>query len=170
MSIDFVYKCPCCERVMTGLPAFTFQLPDYAHAIPIAERAARVEADAETCIVDGEHYFLRSWFTVPIVGETEELEYGVWGTVSEANFNRYQEAERTGAALPGPMFSWFGSRLPLYEPSTLGLRSQLVTEVPGQRPRVAFHPDEAHPLAQDIRGGVSRERVIAIAALMLPKH
>lgn len=167
----FTFKCPCCDRCFTGLPAIMFPLPDYAHAIPERDHAARVAVDDDTCVVDSEHYFVRARLIVPIVGEEEALEFGIWGSLSAENFSRYAGSigdprqSRLGA-----MFSYVANTLPLYEESTQNLRSQLWPRDDGQRPVVELDPSQTHPLVGELRDGISRERAISFAVLVLPKH
>lgn len=170
MSDDFVYKCPCCDRVMTGLPAIAFDLPALAAGIP-KDEGHRMVMHNETCVVDDEHHFVRAVLVMPIIGETETLEFGVWGSLSHENFDRYVETIKDDdQSKLGPMFSWFSNVLPLYETSTLSLKANLIPQDGGQRPLVRFHSEEMHPAAADSREGITRERAIAFAALVLPRH
>ncbi|MEV0465699.1 DUF2199 domain-containing protein [Nocardia tengchongensis] len=56
--------------------------------------------------------------------------------------------------------------LPLYEPSTLNLKTKLRTQLPGTRPLVELEPTD-HPLAVEQRTGITRARVQAIAEQLL---
>ena len=88
---------------------------------------------------------------VPIIGQTERLHRGVWGTLSRANFERYRAAfDDTDQSKLGPMFSWLASHLPKY-PETLNLRCSVAPRDDRLRPVVHLAPDEEHPLALDQR-------------------
>ncbi len=166
-----VYKCPCCERVLTGLPALAFGLPDFAAAIAKHEVEGRVSGDDDRCVVDDEHYFIRATMSVPIIGATETLEFSIWGTVSQDNFDRYQATfHEDHQSRLGTMFSWFASRLPLYEVSTLSLRGCLFLQDGRKRPVYEIDPSETHQIVTDIRNGITRERALEFAALVLPRH
>lgn len=167
----FTYTCPCCGRTEVGLPALVFDRPYAAAAIAQAQFESRVRLTDDLCAVDGEHFFIRSVLELPIVGETDSVEFGVWGSVSAQNFEHYLTAcaEHREADLE-PMFSWFSNELPLYEPTTLNLRANVVPKGGGRRPCISFDPSQDHPLIRDLACGISRERAIEFAALVLPKH
>jgi hypothetical protein len=122
------------------------------------------------CGIDGESWFVRAVLQIPVIGHADCLEWGVWGTLSEANFKRYRVTfGDDDQSRLGPMFSWFASRLPEY-PDTLNLRCNIVPRDGGQRPLIEFHPDDDHALVLDKKHGISLERAIAFVVPVLHKH
>jgi hypothetical protein len=101
------------------------------------------------------------------VGHEECLEWGVWASLSGANFERYQVSFRDeDQSKLGPMFSWFASHLPGYP----GLRCNVVPRDGRVRPLIEFHPDDDHALVLDKKNGISLERAIAFVVPVLHKH
>ena len=170
MSGKIVFRCTQCEKVHEGLPAIAFDYPAHYHDLAEAEREAKAVLTDDTCIIDEEHFFVRAVLEIPILGQHECLEWGVWGTLSSANFDRYQASfhDHDQSKL-GPMFSWFASRLPGY-PETLGLRCNVLPRDGRMRPLVDFAPDDDHPLVLDKKNGISLERAIEFVMPVLHKH
>lgn len=170
MSGKIVYRCTQCEKVHEGLPAIAFDAPAYYDGLAGSERKARAVLTDDTCLIDEEHFFVRTVLEIPILGQAECLEWGVWGTLSAANFEGYQASfhDHDQSRL-GPMFSWFASRLPGY-PETLGLRCNVLPRDGRMRPLVDFAPDDDHPLVLDKKNGISLERAIEFVMPVLHKH
>jgi hypothetical protein len=159
-----VYTCALCDKVHEGLPAITFDAPALYYEIPEDERDERAHLSADFCVIDNEHYFVRTVLTLPIKQHAETLEWGVWGSLSTDNFKRYAETfDDDGQSKLGAMFSYFSSRLRGY-PETLNETTTVHPRDGRQRPRVEFHSTSLHPLAVDQRDGISYERAIELAS------
>ena len=84
-------------------------------------------------------------------------------SLSERNYERTTEPWTTpGRESEPPYFGWLCTELPLYEPSTLGLKTQVHTRPVGERPTIALEPGD-HPLAVEQRTGITVARVQEIA-------
>jgi hypothetical protein len=170
MSDRIIYRCTQCEKMHEGLPAIAYDAPAYYYDLAEDERAGRAVLTRDLCSIDGESWFVRAVLTIPVVGHTECLEWGVWGTLSEANFERYRASFRDDdQSKLGPMFSWFASRLPDYA-DTLNLRCNLIPRDGRQRPLIEFHQGDDHSLVLDKRDGISLERAVAFVMPVLHKH
>lgn len=170
MSGKILYRCTLCEKVHEGLPAIAFDSPAHYHDLPEAERAARAMLTDDTCTIDAEQFYVRAVLEVPVAGQDECLEWGVWGTLSRNNFERYRASFHYGdQSKLGAMFSWFASRLPGY-PETLNLRCNVLPRDGGLRPLIEFAPDDEHPLVLDKNNGISLERAIEFVMPVLHKH
>ena len=122
----------------------------------------RVRSTEDTCIVDGEAFFLRGHIEVPLQGADETLAYNVWCSLSRASFEgvleRWDDARRHEAA---PVFGWLSTELSPY-PSTLNLKALVHQRRKGLVPLIELEPTE-HPLAVEQRDGISRARLAEIA-------
>jgi hypothetical protein len=113
---------------------------------------------------------VRAVLEIPIIGQSETLEWGVWGSLSETSFERYvQSFDDPDQSKIGALFSWFSSSLPGYAFEE-SLRCSLLPQDNRQRPHVVFHPDDTHPLALDKKNGISLERAIEFVMPVLHKH
>ena len=170
MSDRIVYRCTKCEKVHEGLPAIAYDAPLPYYELCEDDRVNNAMLTDDLCGIDGEHWFVRAVLEIPIVGHAETLEWGVWGSLSEANFNRYRETfDDDDQSKIGPMFSWFSSRLPGY-PDTFNLRCRIVPRDDRQRPLIEFHPEDMHTLVLDHRNGISLERAIEFVMPVLHRH
>jgi len=73
--------------------------------------------------------------------------------------------ETEGREREPPYFGWLTSELPIYDPSTLSLRTHVHTQPVGTRPRIELEPTD-HPLAIEQRQGISMSRVEEIAGML----
>jgi len=152
------------------LPAIAFDAPAHYYDVPAEGRASGVTLTNDLCVIDEEAFYVRCVLQVPVLGHEDTLEWGVWSSLSEANFLKYKETfDDTDQSKLGPMFSWFASKLPSY-PSTLNLRCNVVPADNGQRPHIYFDPSQDHPLIAEIQNGISLERAIAFVEPMLHRH
>jgi hypothetical protein len=65
-----------------------------------------------------------------------------------------------------PYFGWMSTELPLYQPSTLLLKTRVHTQAVGQRPLIELEPTD-HPLAVEQHAGITLARVQEIAETLL---
>jgi hypothetical protein len=160
------FRCGACGVVHRGLPAWHFQAPLPALAIPEAEWETRVELTDDDCVIDGEAFFLKGLLEVPVHGVSEPLTWGVWLSVSDASYQRFVRSFDDPTRPAGASyFGWLCNSVPGYPDTQLLKTSLHVREYP-MRPWVELEPTE-HPLAVDQRDGVARERAVAMAEGLL---
>jgi hypothetical protein len=116
------------------------------------------------CVLNGEHYFVRSVLELPIIGsDKSRFGYGVWATLSKTNFYIYlaafDDGDMTGLC---PWFGWFSNSLQGY-PETNPLKCQVYPQNDRQRPLIELEPT-SHPLAIEQRGGITFDRLLEIYA------
>jgi hypothetical protein len=145
------------------MPTFGADAPLYFYAIPADERQTRCMLTSDTCVVDGENFFVRGCLDIPVHGERELFSYGVWVSLSKANFDQFitcfRQSKRSHV---GPFFGWLSAELPLY-PSTENLKTRVHLRDDGVRPFIELEPTN-HPLALEQKNGISIERVTEIYA------
>jgi hypothetical protein len=129
------------------------------------ERKTRGELSSDVCVIDDQYFFVRGFVEIPIIDSDEPFAWGVWVSLSRANFERagelWQDAERVNEP---PYFGWFSNSLPGY-PETLELKTAIHSRAAGVRPYIGLEPT-AHPLAVEQRNGITMARVTQIAELM----
>jgi hypothetical protein len=164
------WTCPSCGEAHRGLFDLALDRPDHCTGEPATARNAELDKSGnflseDFCVLDGEHYFVRCVLSLPLLGASEtHFGYGVWSTLSEANFDSYVESfdsEQQGGL--GPWFGWFSNALKGY-PDTLNLKCRVHPRDGRQRPIVALEPTE-HPLAREQQVGISFDRVLDLYAL-----
>lgn len=117
----------------------------------------------------GEHFFVRGRLVIPVTDAAPgtEFDWGAWVSLSRDNFARSRSLWTTaGREREEPYFGWLSTDLPLYQPSTLSLKTRVRTQPVGQRPLVELEPID-HPLAVEQRTGITLARVQEIAETLL---
>lgn len=156
------YTCSCCGKYHEELPtSYGNPAPVYYYDAAPEEREDRFEIDDDLCIMDNEHFFIRGCIEIPIIGTDEHLIWGIWVSLSEANFNNIKEHWDKQELLE-PMFGWLSTDLPCY-PDTVNLKTMVHPRPDGIRPFIELEPTD-HPLSVELRDGVTIERVQEIAA------
>jgi hypothetical protein len=155
------YTCGCCGKYHEELPtSYGNPAPVYYHIASPEEQEDRFELNEDLCIMDNEHFFIRGCIEIPINGTDEHLIWGVWVSLSETNFNKVKENWDTQELLE-PMYGWLSTTLPCYT-DTVNLKALVHPRPNGIRPYIELEPTD-HPLAVELRDGVSIERVKEIA-------
>ena len=148
------FDCPCCGKRYADLPAVVFDGPAVTGDVDMQ--------GADFCVLDSEHFFVRTVLTVPIIGKAMPMEWGVWSSLSGTNFQIYKDAyASTDRAALGTMFSYLGNEIPGYSGS-LALRSRIHPQNDRQRPFVEFDPSQEHPLVRAQTEGITLDRAIEL--------
>lgn len=167
---DREWTCPCCGEKHAGIFDLACDNPEFWQG----DREKKPNSGArfsntilteDFCILEGEHFFVRSVLNMPIIGRAgREFGYGIWVTLSKKNFDLYLDTFDAGEqGHLGPWFGWFSNRLKGY-PDTLNLKCQVHPKDGRQRPSVELESTE-HPLAVEQREGIAFDRILDIYAL-----
>ena len=160
------YRCRSCGEFHEGLPAWHFEAPAQAYAVPEADREHRLVLSADNCEIDGREFYLKGLLELPVRGSTEPFVFGVWLAVSPESYERFAELFADPTREAGESFSGrLCNSIPGY-PETLGLQARLVVREYPMRPWVELGAVE-HLLAQDQHGALTQERAIAMAERLL---
>jgi len=154
------FRCSCCGEPHDGLPfSYGTIAPAYLSDELRGSRGSVI--GDEQCVIEGEHFFVKARVVLPVLDAVEDFEWGVWVSLSEVNFARmgdlWTDPERVNEP---PYFGWLSTDLPLYEPTTLSLATNVHSQAVGARPLVELEPTD-HPLALEQRTVV---RVLAAHA------
>lgn len=160
------FTCKSCGQEHDGIPfGYTMAAPVYWNP-DLAARPGNMLAE-EQCVIDNEHFFVRGRIVLPVRDADDDFEWGVWVSLSKANFVRMAEVfEDPARVQEPPYFGWLSVILPGYEPTTLDLKTNLHTQELGVRPLVELEPTD-HPLAVEQREGITVARVQEFAEIAL---
>jgi hypothetical protein len=155
------YHCTKCGEEHEGLPDMAFGSPIYFEQMPAQERKRRAVLTSDTCVIDGQDYFIRCCLPVPIKLTSVSFVWGVWVSLSEKNFKRYVELFKADPPKgEGPYFGWLSNQLPEY-PDTLSLKACVQLQKNNKRPLVELEPTD-HPLAIHQRDGIPLPELLDI--------
>ena len=158
MAAIFAFKCSCCGEIHEGSPSFGFNAPDPYASLSEEQKSAMGKITDDFCSIEhseGTDYFIRAVLEVPIQGVKVPFLWGVWVSLSEKSFRRYEETYR--APVQGEVFfGWVCNRISLY-PYEQSRPSDVVIQVGGNRPKVVLHTgaSEDDPLVVDQVNGIS---------------
>ena len=150
------FKCAMCGKVQDKLPALAFMSPIYYSYLSDEDKNDMAELTEDFCIIRHPEQidrFIRTTKTFQIVDACEDLNYGIWVSVSEKTFDEYKADFKNN--IEGK--TYFGSicnEIPEYEESTLGLHVNVETRANGIRPEIILHQSE-HVLIKDWEKGIS---------------
>ena len=130
--------------------------------IPQEERASRIRLSSDACVIDDKWFFVRGCLEIPVHDYEEPFSWGVWCSVSQATFRRYEELfEHAGRQAGESFFGWLCSAIPGY-PDTQLLKAMVRLRAWPTRPFVELEPT-SHRLAVEQRDGITLARAREIA-------
>lgn len=153
------YRCATCGKAHDGLPDLGFRWPDPYFGVPESERSARIRGNSDSCVIDGEDFFIRGVILIPIRGADEHFGLGVWVSQKRENFHTY--LDRHDSAEIGPFFGWLSNRIPGYDPDTWLLKTMAHFRGRDRRPLIRLEPCD-HALYRDYSDGVTLDRAWSI--------
>ena len=166
MATDVGFRCRKCGEWHEELP-FSY------HALAPAYWAKYLAEDAESelaedqCVIRGEAYFVRGLVRLPVADMDGEFDWGVWASLSEQSFMRMSELWfQEGRESEPAAFGWLATELPVYDLSTLNLKTKVQTQELGLRPLIEVEPTD-HPLSVEQREGITSARVQEFAERLL---
>ena len=168
------YTCNTCGQYHDGLPfSYGSLAPDIVLSMNEKEQRKRVFLSTDQCEVKGQklfdekHYFILGNIDIPIIGAEEIFRWSVWVSLSKTNYERTCKLWDTeGREKEPPYFGWLCTSLPVYDPSTINLKTHVHTNPVGVRPFIELEPTD-HPLAVEQRNGITLARVQEIAEIIL---
>jgi hypothetical protein len=162
------YTCATCGRVHDDIPlSFAAEFPDMYANMGRDERDARAVIGSDQCVVDQKWFFIRGCLEIPVVGANDIFLWGLWASVREEVYDDISECwELAGREKSrGPFKGRLGNAVSVY-PSTLNLKVRIEIQPVGTRP-LLFIEETDHPLAVEQRSGITRDRAVALASLLL---
>jgi hypothetical protein len=134
------------------LPDIGSDKPAQWWGVPEPERDQRIELSSDTCVIDGEHFFIRGVIEIPIHDYPDRFGFGVWVSQKRENFQMY--CDNWNSSEIGPFFGWLSTSIGYYKEDTLLLKTMAHFRGEELRPLIIVEPGE-HPLAVDQAAGIS---------------
>lgn len=151
------YICECCGKEKEDWPAIAYQAP-YPYMDLLDEEIKNAELSPDLCVIkypDEICYFIRVVLVQEVTDNCQDLEYGVWISLSEKSFNEYKKMY-DNKDFKGGYFGWLTNYLPDYEfhdpiPTDVIIDNQI------GRPFIYPHQSFDHPFIKDFYNGISKE-------------
>ena len=161
------WKCSCCGEWFNGIMELAADYPDpWPHGNGYEPNAAlRMDGDflsEDFCVLDGEHFMVRSVLEFPVRGLDEMWGFGCWTSLSRENFDKYVQGFDIGSFDDeGPWFGWLCNGLKGLYADNASIPLDVYPQVGRQRPRL-IALDEDNPIARAQREGLTGEDLLAI--------
>lgn len=150
------FQCESCGQVHSEWPALAFNFPTAYHVLPDDLKNEIAEFSEDFCIINHPEQtdrFIRVVLVIPVNDHCENLEYGVWVSLSEKSFVDYisnfdnpdHEAE---------YFGWLCNDFPEYE--IADIPTTVVAIKGDNRPHIFPHEGFEHQLVHDFYNGISK--------------
>jgi hypothetical protein len=152
------YKCSCCGKVHEEWPALAFNSPDNYEALSDEDKHAIAELSSDFCTIkhpDQTDRFIRCTLTQKVNDSCQDLDYGIWVSLSEKSFQDYS-ANYNNPSHEGKYFGWLSSSIPPYT-FEQSVPTTVFTRKDGKRPNVIPHDDFDHPFVHDYYNGISKQ-------------
>lgn len=158
MAGQLKYICNCCGQEHYEWPALTFKSPNNYNTLSQADKETIAEIDSDFCIIrhpDQIDRFIRCTLTQKVIDYCEDLEYGLWVSLSEKNFSDYLSNYNNGNH-ETTYFGWLCNDIPEYNFNE-SIPTTVFTRTGNQRPEIVPHKDFDHPFVKDYYNGITKE-------------
>lgn len=156
MSDTNTFKCSCCGEMHNSWPALTFKSPDPYLALPEEDKETLTEKNADFCIIrhaEQTEYYIRCVLRQKINNSCQNLDYGVWVSLSERSFNDYYQ-NYDNPDHQATYFGWLCNDIWGYEFND-SIPADVITQSEGKRPEVIPHDACDHAFVRDYYQGIS---------------
>jgi hypothetical protein len=158
MSHRMKYTCSNCGEVHDEWPALTFDSPTSYNVLPENMKQEIGELTSDFCVVrhpEQTDRFIRGTLTIKVNDHCEDLEYGIWVSLSEKSFQDYSE-NFGDPNHEARYFGWLSNDIPEYEVPQGSIPTTVITRQNGLRPEIVPHKDFDHQLVRDYYEGISK--------------
>lgn len=170
MTGQIKYTCSCCGKEHFEWPALTFKSPDNYNSLSQQDKDTIAEIDSDFCVItysDQTDRFIRCTLIQKIIDHCEDLEYGLWVSISDKNFNDYS-SNFDNENHETTYFGWLCNDIPEYDFSD-SIPMTVLTKTGNQRPEIFPHKDFDHPFVKDYYSGITKEEAENRISDMLAK-
>jgi len=157
MNETLKYTCSCCGKVHFEYPSIAYDSPSNYYNLSQNDKEQIAEISSDFCIIkntDQTDRFIRCTLTQKVFDHCEDLEYGLWVSLSEKSYNDYLKNYQN-EDYEATYFGWLNNRLPDYD-FTESIPTTVYTKLGNQRPEIVPHQDFDHPFVKDYYKGISK--------------
>ncbi len=158
MTERIKYTCSCCGQEHFEFPALTFKSPDNYDTLSQQDKETIAEISSDFCVIthsDQTDRFIRCTLTQKVIDHCEDLEYGLWVSLSEKSFNDYSE-NFNNENHETKYFGWLCNNIPEYEFKE-SIPTTVFTRTGNQRPEIIPHEDFDHQFVKDYYNGITKD-------------
>jgi len=162
------YICSCCGEEKEEWPAIAYDSPSLYTDLSDEEKK-NSELTSDFCIIrhDSEtFYFIRAVLIQNVIDGCQNLEYGVWVSLSEKSFNEYVD-NYDNKEFTAVYFGWLANYLPDYDYDSIPTNVEVDNSL--GRPLVLPHSSHDDRFVRDCYDGIPEEEAERRINLILNK-
>lgn len=151
------YVCSECGETHSDWPALTFKSPANYNFLSKQEQSELGKLDSDFCEIhhdDQIDRFIRVTLTLKVNDACENLDYGLWVSLSEISYSDYK-VNFDNKNHETVYFGWLCSNIPQYE-DTMLIPCDVMTKSGNSRPQIFPHKNFDHPFVRDYYNGISK--------------
>lgn len=156
------YTCENCGQEHENWPALAYPTP-LSYAQLTAEEKEEAEVTSDFCVIthpEYTYYFIRVVLIQTVVDACQDLDYGVWVSLSEKSFKEYYE-NYENKAFKTTYFGWLNNHIGPYSLDTcIEIGTNVEVDNERGRPYIYLHQKENNELVRDFYSGITTEEAI----------
>ena len=153
------YICNCCGKEHEDWPAIVYSYPSHYQDLT-DEELTHSELTSDFCIINYPEQtdrFIRGVLIQKLINDCQTLEYGIWVSLSEINFQEYSE-NFNNENFEAQYFAWFSNHLPDYiDEFTLNIPTKVIVNNKIGRPTIIPDSNFNHLFVEDFNCGITKE-------------
>ncbi len=152
------YTCSCCGKEHEKWPALIYISPTNYDALSEGDKKKIGQLDTDFCVIthpDQTDKFIRCTLTQKVIDHCENLEYGLWVSLSDKSFQDYSD-NFSNQNHETKYFGWLSNDLSDYDFSNGSIPTTVFTRTGNMRPEIVPHQDFDHPFVKDYYNGVTK--------------
>lgn len=157
MDHNVKYVCSCCGKEHEEWPALTFKSPDSFSILTDKQKDEIAEIDSDFCVtkhLEQTDRFIRCTLTQKVIDHCEDLEYGLWVSLSEKSFQDYSDNYKNENH-ETTYFGWLSNDIPEYDFEE-SIPTNVITKTGSQRPEIVPHESCNHPSVHYYYNGITK--------------
>jgi hypothetical protein len=151
------FKCKVCGEVHDNWPALAFDAPLNYSQLTEVQKDEIAHLDSDFCTIryeDQTDRFIRCTLAQKVNNHSDNLDYGVWVSLSQKSFDDYQENFDNENYEAG-YFGYLSNNIPGY-PNTLNIYMNVFAQRGNSRPNAVPQDTFVHPFVTDYYNGISK--------------
>ncbi|WP_158962923.1 DUF2199 domain-containing protein [Myroides fluvii] len=153
------YTCANCGQEHDDWPALVYPTP-LSYAELTDEEKKKAELTSDLCVIQNPtdtYYFVRVVLIQTVVDACQDLDYGVWVSLSEKSFKEYCD-NYDNKEFKTTYFGWFNNHIAPYPFETcMGIGTNVEVDNERGRPFIYLHQKENNDLVHDFYTGITTE-------------
>jgi hypothetical protein len=152
------YICSGCGQEHEGWPALGYSSPIHYNDLTEEDQQNTAELKDDFCTIhysDQTDRFIRCTLTQKIIDHCEDLQYGLWVSLSEKSHQDYSD-NFNNEHHETSYFGWLSNLLPDYDDMTK-IPTTVFTRPGYDRPEIVPHKDFDHKFVRDYYDGITRQ-------------